>query len=75
MNENEPDLDVLKSSPDINDPSIWENESDMANIKEADSFEEIAFKMYEQIKSFNNRLSDLQKGQKEFKEDLKQLEG
>ncbi len=39
-----------------------------------DSFEESVFKVFEQIKAYNNRLAEMNKDQKDLLTDLKSIE-
>jgi hypothetical protein len=43
-------------------------------VREGDSLEEVLFKIFEQVKSYNNRLSEFVKFQKEIQRDLQELE-
>lgn len=45
-----------------------------SNADSDDSLAEIIFKMFEQVKAYNQRLTDLQEYQKDLKQDLKTLD-
>jgi hypothetical protein len=51
-----------------------EIKKDISNVLLEDSFEETVFKIFEQIKAYNNRLADFNKDQQDLLQDLKSLE-
>lgn len=51
-----------------------EIERDLSNIREIESFEESVYKIFEQIKAYNNRLSQFAKSQKDIYRDLSTLQ-
>lgn len=51
-----------------------EIKQDLSNIEEIETFDETVFKIFEQLKAYNNRLSDFNKNQRDLLKDLKILE-
>lgn len=47
---------------------------DISNIQEIESFDESVFKIFEQLKAYNNRLSSFAKSQKDIIRDLGTLQ-
>lgn len=66
--------DLLRMKRDIEEAEKKEISQDLSNVAEGDSFEEVVFKIFEQMKGYNNRLSEFNKGQRELLRDLKELE-
>jgi hypothetical protein len=46
----------------------------ISNIERNDTFDEVIFKMYEQVKNYNNRLSDFLTVQKDLTKTINKLE-
>lgn len=65
--------DLLQIKRQVQEEEKKEITKDISNIDKADSYDEMLFKMYEQIKNFNNVLSTLQKVQKEYKMDMSKI--
>ena len=58
----------------INNEEKKQIKRDLSNIEASDSFEEVIFKMFEQVKAYNTKLADFNKQQKELIKDLKEYE-
>ena len=66
--------DLLSMKREMQEREAKEISRDLSNVLQSDSFEELAFKIFEQLKGYNNRLSEFNKNQKEVLRDLKEME-
>lgn len=66
--------DLLEMKRKMKEKDEKEIKQDMSNVVKVDPFEEMLFKMFEQVKNFNNILADIQRQQKEVKMDLDKTE-
>jgi hypothetical protein len=66
--------DLLEMKRKVIDKERQEIKQDLSNVNHDDSFEETVFKIFEQIKAYNNRLTEFNKDQKDLLKDLEQLE-
>lgn len=66
--------DIIEIKREVKKEEEKEKKRTISNIAKEDPLNEIVFKMFEQVKSFNQRLSDLTDDQKDTKQDLDKLE-
>lgn len=66
--------DLLSMKRQMKEDAEKEIKQDLSNILQTDSFEELAYKIFEQLKGYNNRLSEFNKNQKEILKDLKEMD-
>lgn len=66
--------DILHMKREVEAQEKEEIKNDLSNINEQDSFDEIVFKLFEQLKSYNNALKQMQKYQNDMREDLEDVE-
>jgi hypothetical protein len=53
--------DLLRMKRDLQKSEEEEISRDLSNVIPSDSFDEVVFKIFEQVKSYNNRLSEFNK--------------
>lgn len=67
-------IDIIAMKRKVKAAEKEEQKHAISNVDSDDSLAEIVFKMFEQVKAYNARLSELQVYQKDLKADLKALE-
>lgn len=66
--------DLLEMKRMADEQEKQEIKKDISNVVLEDSLEETVYKIFEQIKAYNNRLAEFNKDQKDMLKDLKTIE-
>ncbi len=66
--------DLLEIKRKVKENEKKEIKADLSNLLPEDSKEQVIFKIFEQTKSFNNKIAEMTKEQKETKKILEELE-
>ncbi len=66
--------DLLEMKRMADEQEKQEIKKDISNVVFEDSLEETVYKIFEQIKAYNNRLAEFNKDQKDMLKDLKTIE-